>query len=171
MYWLLRSPEGTVKNLAEALLAVAEGVRECSICCNLTALEPCAICAAHHRDEKLICVVEQPQDVLAFERSGEFRGTYHVLHGAISPQDGSTPDKLRIRPLLERLRDGRVQELVLATDPDVEGDTTALYLSRLLHDIPVRVTRLAQGMSVGTEIEYADAMSLARALQNRRDFK
>jgi recombination protein RecR len=120
------------------------------------------------RDDSLICVVEDPQDILAFERSGEFRGRYHVLHGAISPLDGVSPDALRIRPLLERLRDGSVREVILATNPNVEGDATALYLGRLLEPLEVRVTRLAHGISVGTEIEYADAVSLARALQNRR---
>ena len=113
-------------------------------------------------------MVEQPQDVLAFERSGEFRGRYHVLHGALSPLEGIGPDRLRLRPLLERLRDGTVQEVVVATDPDVEGDATALYLARLLSNVGVRVSRLAHGLSVGTEIEYADAASLAHALHNRR---
>ena len=116
-------------------------------------------------------VVEQPQDIRAFERSGEYRGRYHVLHGAISPLDGVGADQLKVRELLERLRDGVVTEVILATDPDVEGDATALYISRLLTSIEgVKVTRLAHGISVGTEIEYADAMSLARALENRRAF-
>lgn len=114
----------------------------------------------------MICVVEHPQDVLAFERSGEFRGRYHVLHGAISPLDGINPDQLKIRELLARL-DG-VEEVILATDPDVEGDATALYIGRLLKPLAIKVSRLAHGISVGTEIEYADAVSLARALQNRR---
>jgi recombination protein RecR len=117
----------------------------------------------------MICVVEQPQDVIAFERSGEFRGGYHVLHGAISPLDGVGPDDLRIRALLERLRGDTVTEVILATDPDVEGDATALYIARLLKPIEVRVTRLAHGLSVGTEIEYVDALTLARALENRRE--
>lgn len=170
VYWLLRAPEGTVRDIAEALVELEQGISECAICCNLVSSSPCAICASHNRDASLICVVEQPQDVLAFERAGEFRGRYHVLHGAISPLDGVGPDMLRIRPLLERLRDGTVTEVILATDPDVEGDATALYLSRLLRGISLRVTRLAHGLSVGTEIEYADAVSLARALENRREF-
>ena len=164
---MLRAPDGAVRDLAEALVGLEAGIVECPTCCNLTAQSPCAICSAQ-RDTSLICVVEQPQDVLAFERSGEFRGRYHVLHGAISPLDGVGPDMLRIRPLLERLRDGVVQEVILATDPDIEGDATALYLARLLQGVPLRVTRLAHGISVGTEIEYADAASLARALENRR---
>ncbi len=171
VYWLLRSPSGTIPAIAEALQGLQVGVQECPVCCNFTGRIPCAICASHQRDSSVICVVEQPQDVLAFERSGEFRGRYHVLHGAISPLEGIGPDALRIRPLLERLRDGQVTEVVLATDPDVEGDATALYLARLLQGIPLRITRLAHGISVGTEIEYADASSLARALENRREVR
>jgi recombination protein RecR len=114
-------------------------------------------------------VVEHPQDVRAFERTGEFKGRYHVLHGAISPLEGVTPDQLRIRPLLERMREGAIHEVILATDPDVEGDATAMYLARLLRPLGIRTTRLAHGISVGTEIEYADSASLARALEYRRD--
>lgn len=129
------------------------------------------LCAAPNRDDDTILVVEQPQDIMAFERSGEYRGRYHVLHGAISPLDGIGADQLKLRELLDRLRDGTVKEVILATDPDVEGDATALYIGRLLVAIDdVKVTRLAHGISVGTEIEYADAMSLARALENRRAF-
>ncbi len=167
VYWLLRAPEGTATEVARALHALGEGVRECSVCCDLTGSDPCAVCASFTRDPAVVLVVEQPQDVVALERSGEFRGRYHVLHGAISPLDGVTPDRLRIRPLLERLRSGEVTEVILATDPDVEGDATALYLARLLQPIGLKVTRLAHGISVGTEIEFADALSLARALQNR----
>ena len=175
VYWLLRAPEGTVAGIAEALVGLQTGVRECSVCCNLTSnvseTPRCNVCNQSNRDATLICVVEHPQDVVAFERGGEFKGTYAVLHGAISPLDGVGPEALRIRELLERLRDGTVTELVLATDPDVEGDATALYLARLLHGIPVKVTRLAHGLSVGTEIEYADAMSLSRAFENRREMR
>ena len=166
VYHLLRSKPGTARDLAHALLALEDGVRTCSVCCDLTGSDPCVICASE-RDRTTILVVEHPPDIAAFERSGEFRGRYHVLHGALSPLDGVSPDQLRIRELLDRLRDGAVREVVLATDPDVEGDATALYLARLLQPLGVRVTRLAHGISVGTEIEYADAVSLARALQNR----
>ena len=169
VYWLLRAPPGTASDIATALQALSEGVRECGTCCNLTADDPCPLCSQPSRDRTVICVVEEPQDVLAFERAGEFRGRYHVLHGAISPLDGVTPDTLRIRPLLERLRSGEVQEVILATNPTVEGDATALYLARLLQPLSLRVTRPAHGISVGTEIEYADSLSLARALQNRRE--
>ncbi len=169
VYWLLRAPPGTIRELTSALETLAVSVRECGVCCDLTAADPCSICGNPRRDPSAIVVVEQPQDVAAFERAGEFRGRYHVLHGAISPLDGVGPDALRIRALLARLRDGTVTEVILATDPDVEGDATALYLARLLRDIGVRVTRLAHGISVGTDIEPADAVTLARALENRRE--
>jgi recombination protein RecR len=169
VFWLLRAPQGTAAEIAQALAGLAEGVHECAVCCNLTASDPCPLCLLPNRDERMICVVEEPQDVVAFERSAEFKGRYHVLHGAISPLDGVTPDALRIRPLLQRLRDGVVEEVILATNPTVEGDATALYLGRLLQPIGLRVTRLAHGISVVTEIEYADSVSLARALQNRQE--
>lgn len=166
VFWMLNARSGTARDIAEALEALEDGVHACSVCCNLTATDPCTLCSDTRRDPTVVCVVEQPQDILAFERSGEFRGRYHVLHGAIAPLDGVNPDQLRIRELLARL-DG-VDEVILATDPDVEGDATALYLARLLKPLGVTVTRLAHGISVGTEIEYADAVSLARAIQNRR---
>ncbi len=171
VYWLLRAPQGTANDIAKALVALGEGIQECERCCDLTATNPCSLCVRGGRDESIICVVEEPQDVQAFERAGEFRGRYHVLHGAISPLDGVGPDTLRIRPLLERMRDGSVAEVILATNPTVEGDATALYLARLLIPLEVRVTRPAHGISVGTEIEYADAVSLARALQNRQEMR
>lgn len=171
VYWLLRAKPGTAAEIAAALATLADGVQECSVCCDLTSASPCNLCRSPNRDDRVVCVVEEPQDVLAFERSGEYRGRYHVLHGALSPLEGVTPDQLRIRALLERLRDGTVREVILATNPNVEGDATALYLSRLLAHVDVRVTRLAHGISVGTEIEYADAVSLARALQNRQELR
>lgn len=167
VYWLLRAPEGTADDIAAALGRLGAEVRACSVCGNLTATDPCAICADSRRDPTVLLVVEHPQDVLAFERSGEVRGRYHVLHGAISPLDGVGPQQLNLKTLLERLRDGTVREVVLATDPDVEGDATALYVARLLHGLGITVSRLAHGISVGTEIEYADTISLARALHNR----
>ena len=168
MYWLLQAPEGTAAALAESLHTLDAQVHLCERCCNVTAIQPCLVCADTRRQRGTICVVEHPQDVLAFERSGEFRGQYHVLHGALSPLDGITPDQLRIRELLDRLRDD-VEEVIMATDPDVEGDATALYLHRMIKPLGIKVTRLAHGISVGTEIEYADAVSLSRALQNRRE--
>ena len=169
VYWLLRAPEGTPAQLATALHGLSEGLKECSSCCNIGGDDPCRYCLRNCSEPTLVLVVEHPQDILAFERTGEFGGRYHVLHGAISPLDGITPDTLRIRALLERLRDGVVQEVIIATDPDVEGDATALYLARLLQPIGIKTTRLAHGISVGTEIEYADAVSLSRALQYRRE--
>ncbi len=170
VYWMLRAPEGTVRDLAKALEHLDGNIQECAICRTFTVTERCTICASPSRDPNVICVVEHPQDILAFERSGEFRGLYHVLHGAISPLDGITPNDLRVRELLARLKDHDVSEVILATNPTVEGDSTALYLGRLLGPIGLSVTRLAHGISVGTEIEYADAVSLARALQNRTAF-
>lgn len=164
---MLNAQPGTAEAIGEALLSLEEGVATCSQCCNLGASDPCMLCGDPRRARDTVCVVEHPQDILAFERSGEYRGLYHVLHGAIAPLDGVGPEQLRIRELLARI--GSVDEVILATDPDVEGDATALYLARLLQPLGVRVTRLAHGISVGTEIEYADAMSLARALQNRRE--
>lgn len=168
VYWLLRAPPSTIPELVEALTRLTVDVSECSVCRNVGARDPCALCAAPRRDPSVICVVEHPQDVAAFERSGGFSGRYHVLHGAISPLDGVGPDMLRVRELLLRLRDGDVREVILATDADIEGDATALYLARLISPSGVKVTRLAHGLGVGTEIEYADAVSLARAIQNRQ---
>ncbi len=169
VYWLLRAKRGTAGEIAQALSLLEEGVRECTVCCNLGGADPCPLCASANRDASIVCVVEEPVDVLAFERAGEFRGRYHVLHGALSPLDGIAPDALRIRQLLGRLGDGVVREVILATNPTIEGDATALYLGRLLGPLGVKVTRLAHGLSVGTEIEYADAASLGRALYNRRE--
>lgn len=171
VYWMLTQPGDVPAQIGQALLDLHETITECSVCCTLTTRDqdPCPLCRRADRERSLILVVEHPQDVLAFERTGEFKGTYHVLHGAISPLDGVTPDQLRIRPLLERLRGDTVREVVLATDPNVEGDATALYLARLIKPIGVRTTRLAHGISVGTEIEYADTVSLARAFEFRRE--
>lgn len=168
-YWLLRQPPAVATEIAEALTGLARDMHRCSVCCDLAASDPCVRCADPRRDPALICVVEQPQDVPAIDNTGEFRGRYHVLQGAISPLDGVGPDDLRIRELLARMGGGAVREVVLAMDPDVEGDATALYLAALLRPLGVKVTRLAHGIAVGTELEYADKSSLARALENRRE--
>lgn len=168
-YWLLRAPDDLVRDIAESLLALKTGIRECERCCNLVSASPCPLCADDRREDGVVCVVEQPQDIAAIERGDAFRGRYHVLHGAISPLDGVGPDHLRIGALVRRVEAEGLREVLLATDPDVEGDTTALYLARLLKPLGVRVTRLAHGVPVGTEIEYADKLSLARAIQNRRE--
>jgi recombination protein RecR len=144
-------------------------VRLCSVCCNLTAQDPCGICRDTRRDDKIICVVESVPDLLAVERTREFRGFYHVLHGALSPLDGVGPDQLKLKELLERLAGGSVQEVIVATDPTVEGEATALYLARLVKPLGVRVTRIAQGVPMGGNLEYADQVTLARALAGRRE--
>jgi len=141
----------------------------CSICFNITEEDPCPVCRDESRDRSIICVVEEPLDVLAIERTGEYRGLYHVLHGAISPVEGIGPDELRINELLARLRAEPVQEVLLATNPNLEGEATAMYLARLLEPLGVRVTRLARGLPVGGDLEYADSVTLGRALQGRRE--
>ena len=178
-WWLLQSPEEVGVEIAAAVRGLKVGVTECAVCHTFAAGDPCTTCSDPNRDDHMICVVERPQDVAAIERSGEFRGRYHVLHGAISPLDGIGPDQLRVRDLLRRIEGaGGVEnvgvesdatlEIILATDPDVEGDATALYMARLLKPLGIKVTRLAHGLAVGTEIEYADRVSLLRALENRR---
>lgn len=166
-WWLVRTDEQYVTDLAHALAELKQTIVECERCCTISHASPCPICADPRRDASLVCVVERPQDITAIEGAGDFRGTYHVLHGAISPLDGVGPDALRIRELLNRLEG--VQEIIVATDPDVEGDATALYLVRVLKPLGVKVSRLAHGVAVGTEIEYADRVSLMRALENRRE--
>jgi recombination protein RecR len=166
-FHILKSPKEYASDLAEALLLLQQQVRLCSVCCNLTARDPCAICGDAQRDTRMICVVESVPDLLAVERTREFRGRYHVLHGALSPLDGVGPDQLKIKELLVRL-DG-VSEVIIATDPTVEGEATALYLTRLVKPLGVRVTRIAQGLPMGGDLEYADQVTLARALQGRRE--
>ena len=166
-WWLMRADIELVDELAGAIGELRDNIVECARCGVISSEDPCSICLDPHRVDGLICVVERPQDVVAIDRSGEFRGRYHVLHGALSPLDGVGPDQLRIQSLLARL-DG-VEEIILATDPDVEGDTTALYLAKLLAPLGVKTSRLAHGIAVGTEIEYADRVSLMRALENRRE--
>jgi recombination protein RecR len=169
-FHVLKSPPEYARDLAEALLALREEVRLCSVCCNLTAQDPCPLCSDPQRDGKIICVVESVPDLLAVERTREFRGRYHVLHGALSPLDGVGPDQLKIKELLARLSpDSGVEEVIVATDPTVEGEATALYLTRLLKPLGVRVTRIAQGVPMGGDLEYADQVTLARALQGRRE--
>ena len=167
-FHVLKSPPEYARDLAAALLALREEVRLCSTCCNLTAQDPCPVCKDPQRDRRIICVVESVPDLLAVERTREFRGLYHVLHGALSPLDGIGPDQLKIKELLPRISAG-VEEVIVATDPTVEGEATALYLTRLLKPLGVRVTRIAQGVPMGGDLEYADQVTLARALQGRRE--
>ncbi len=167
-FHVLKSPPEYAQDLAAALLALRLEVRLCSTCCNLTAQDPCPVCKDPQRDSRIICVVESVPDLLAVERTREFRGRYHVLHGALSPLDGVGPDQLKIKELLPRIAGG-VEEVIVATDPTVEGEATALYLTRLLKPLGVRVTRIAQGVPMGGDLEYADQVTLARALQGRRE--
>lgn len=169
-YWLLRQSPDAAEGIAAAILGLKASVRECAVCCDLTDRELCPRCADPRRDPALVCVVERPQDVRAIDAAQEFKGRFHVLHGALSPLDGVGPNDLRIQPLLARMAgvDGP-RECILAMDPDVEGDATSLYLARLLRPLGVRVTRLAHGIAVGTEIEFADRVSLARAFEGRRE--
>jgi len=166
---LLRAPGEYVGELAGALHRVQERVRLCEVCCDVTEAPRCPICSDARRDDHTVCVVEQPTDVRVLERTGEFRGTYHVLHGALSPLDGVGPDELHIKELLARIRPEGDREVILASNPTVEGEATALYLSKLLKPPGVKVTRIAQGISVGSELEYTDGGTIARALQNRQE--
>lgn len=166
---LLRAPREEALRLAEAIRALREHVGFCRVCGNFSEEDPCLICKDSRREASVVCVVEQPGDVLAFERTGQFRGRYHVLGGALSPLDGTHPDNLRIRELLARLEGGEIQEVILATNPNVAGEATALYLSRLLVPAGIKVTRIARGVPMGSDLEYSDLVTLARALEGRRE--
>jgi recombination protein RecR len=168
-FHILKAGPGYAGDLAAAISGVVRDVRLCSSCQTLTDQDPCAICRSPDRDPKLLCVVEGVPDLLAVERTHEFRGRYHVLHGALSPLDGVGPGDLKIRELLVRLEREPAEEIVIATNPDVEGEATALYLSKLLKPIGLRVTRIAQGVPMGGDLEYADQVTLARALAGRRE--
>jgi recombination protein RecR len=170
-FFLLKRPADEVRELAESLLAVKERIVHCRTCFNVTDEDPCRICADPARDPRVLCVVEEPNDLLAMERTGEFRGRYHVLLGALSPLDGIGPDDLKVRELLLRLEAGDASEVevILATNPNVEGEATALYLARLLRPLGMRVTRIARGLPVGGDLEYADQVTLSKALEGRRE--
>jgi recombination protein RecR len=168
---LMRVPQEEALRLADAIRAAREKVGFCSVCGLFSEEDPCLIDRDPQRDPQLVCVVEQPADVLAFERTGSFRGRYHVLGGALSPLAGIQPEDLRIRELLERLRTEPIQEIILATNPNVAGEATALYLSRLFAPLGVKVTRIARGVPMGSDLEYSDQVTLARALEGRREFE
>ncbi|THA62907.1 recombination protein RecR [Streptomyces sp. A0958] len=167
-FHILQAERTDVRRLAHALLEVKDKVRFCAVCGNVAQQEECGICRDQRRDRSVICVVEEPKDVVAIERTREFRGRYHVLGGAISPIEGVGPDDLRIRELLARLADGSITELILATDPNLEGEATATYLARMVKPMGLRVTRLASGLPVGGDLEYADEVTLGRAFEGRR---
>ncbi|MDZ4178188.1 MAG: recombination mediator RecR [Coriobacteriia bacterium] len=168
-YHILRADPEAADRLAAAIVDVKRSIHFCPRCYNFAEQELCEICSAVDRDPSFVCVVEEPRDVVAIERTGEFRGLYHVLQGAISPIDGIGPEQLRVRELLDRLAPGEVTEVLIATNPNVEGETTALYLARLIKPLGVRVTRIASGLPVGGDLEYADEVTLGRALEARRD--
>ncbi|HID85888.1 MAG TPA: recombination protein RecR [Anaerolineae bacterium] len=168
-FYLLRAPKEQALALAEALRELKERIVYCSRCFNITVENPCPICSDAERDPSIVCVVEEPLDVLAIERTREYRGLYHVLHGAISPVEGIGPSDLRIEELLQRLRVEPVKEVILATNPNLEGEATAMYLERLIKPLGVRVTRLARGLPVGGDLEYADEVTLTQALAGRRE--
>jgi recombination protein RecR len=168
-FHVLRAPGEYARDLAQALVEVKEKIRLCSTCMNLTEQDPCALCADARRDAGLVAVVATPPDLYAIERTGGFRGRYHVLHGVLSPLEGIGPDDLRIKELLTRVGSGNIKEVILATSPNVEGEATALYLAKVLRPLGLRVTRIASGLAVGGELEYADGVTITRALEGRRE--
>lgn len=170
-YHLVEMDEAQVKQLVDTIVEAKSATRHCSICFNLSAQDPCEFCRNDQRDHSTIMVVETSRDVAAIERSGDYRGVYHVLEGALSPMEGIGADDIRIKELIARLRDNTVQEVILATDPDVEGEATALYLARLLQPTGIKVTRIARGVPVGGDIEYADEITLGGAVVNRQEMK
>ena len=167
-YHILRASSGDTEALAAAVRSVKTDLRYCSVCFNIAESDPCGICASDERDKRTVCVVEEPLDVLAIERTGQYRGVYHVLHGAISPVNGVRPDDLKIAQLVTRVRGGGIEELILATNPNLEGEATSMYVAQLLAGSGVRVTRLARGLPMGGDLEYADEVTVSRALEGRR---
>lgn len=168
-FHVLRMKEEDVLEFAKSLISVKRNLHYCSVCFNITDTDPCRICQDKTRDGSIICVVQEPKDVVAMERTKEFNGYYHVLHGAISPMEGIGPDELRVAELLKRLGDEQVQEMILATNPNIEGEATAMYISRLVRNFGLKVTRIAHGLPVGGDLEYADEVTLTKALEGRRE--
>ena len=168
-YHILRASMDDAKALVEAILTVKERIVLCGVCQNLTDVNPCIICADSARDPSMVCVVEEPLDILALERTRSFKGLYHVLHGVISPMDGIGPNDLKVRELLDRVGRGSIVEVIMATNPNLEGEATSMYVHRLLSPLGVRVTRLARGLPMGSDLEYADEMTLTRAIENRQE--
>jgi len=169
-YYLLRAGVEQSQSLAEAILSLKQKITLCSICFNVTESDPCPMCRSDKRDHSQICIVEQPQDILALEHTGIYHGLYHVLHGAISPTEGIGTEDIRVKELMNRLQDGSIKEVILATNPTLEGEQTAMYLSRLITPLGIKVTRLARGLPFGTELEYADDVTLTRAIEGRQEF-
>jgi recombination protein RecR len=169
-YHLLRSPDEEAKALAEAIFTLKEKIKLCSVCFNNTDCDPCRICQDKERDHSKVCVVEKPSDIFPLEQTGRYNGVYHVLHGTISPTQGIGPEELKVKELLARLKDGSVTEVIVATNPNVESETMAMYLQQIITPLGIRVTRLARGLPFGAELEYADDLTLGQALENRREF-
>lgn len=168
-FHVLNLSKEKAENFANAIRDAKLKIRYCSVCGNLTEADPCGICSVNSRDKTVFCVVEDPRDVVAMERIREFKGLYHVLHGVISPMEGIGPEDIKIRELLHRLKEGDVREVILATNPDVEGEATAMYISKLLKPLGIKTTRIAHGIPVGGDLEYADEVTLAKALEGRRE--
>lgn len=168
-FYVLSLPEEKAKKLSDTIIEAKEKVKHCSICCNLTDEDPCRICSDSRRDRSTVCVVESPSDVVALEKTREYRGLYHVLHGVISPMDGIRPDDIKIKELVVRLASDEIKEVILATNPNIEGEATASYIARLLAGFNIKVTRIAKGIPVGSDIEYADEVTLLKALENRTE--
>jgi recombination protein RecR len=168
-FYIINMPDEQVGQLASAIAEVKNKIRYCSVCQNITDVNPCRICSNPQRDPSLICVVEDPRDVIAMEKTRDFRGLYHVLHGVISPMNGIGPDDIKIKELIARVSDDTVKEVILATNPDVEGEATAVYISKLLKPMGIKVTRIAHGLPVGGDLEYADEVTLSKALEGRRE--
>jgi recombination protein RecR len=168
-FFLLRADTEYAQALADAITALKREIRLCSRCLAFTEQEPCALCGDPRRSDELVCVVEDPADVMAIERAGDFHGRYHVLHGTLAPLEGIGPEQLKVAELVARLRDGIVREVILATNPTVEGEATALYLAKLIKPLGVKVTRIAHGLPMGGDVEYADSVTLSRALEGRRE--
>lgn len=171
-YYILKMPEAEAQKFADSIMLAKKNIQHCNICCNLTDKQTCSICNSISRDKSLICVVEDPRDVVAIDRTGEYNGTYHVLHGAISPLSGIGPDEIHIKELLKRIdnstKDNPIKEIILATNPTVEGEATSMYISRLINPLGIKVTRLAYGIPVGGDLEYSDEITISRALEGRR---
>lgn len=167
---ILRCSRDEALELARSIVAVKEKITMCRVCCNLTDQDPCPICSSQKRERDIICVVEEPGDLIALETGGEFKGLYHVLHGVISPLDGVNPENIRIQELLNRLKSGQVKEVIVATNPTTNGNATALYLANVIKPLGIKVTRIAQGIPMGGDIEYTDEVTLKKALEGRRSF-
>jgi recombination protein RecR len=168
-FFILKSPQKEAEFLAKAILEIKEKVCYCSICFGITEENPCPICRSPSRDKQTICVVEEASDILAIEKSGGYKGSYHVLHGRLSPLNGIGPEELRIPELLERLKSGEVKEIIIATNPNLEGEATAMYLAKLVKPLVIKVTRLARGLPIGGDLEYADEITLSKSLEGRQE--